>query len=144
MRAWLLVLAMAAPGCGREIDDRTADGALTLFLDALERSEHDRSALAEAYRLLDPESRHRLAERARGAVALGARPYEPWEMIADGQPVLRFAPRRGGGLRVRSGPSPDVCSVIVTGAHDGQRAEVPMRREGAAWRVVLQIPAPDG
>lgn len=145
--AWLaLTLALGASGCARERDDSTPEGALALFLEAIERSEQDAEALRDAYALIDAESQRRLRDRARTAAALGAREYEPWEMLVQGRTRLRFVARRGVGLRARpvtreDGTTRDDESiVVVTGEGEGQRAEIPMRLEDDGWRVVLAIP----
>lgn len=142
-----IVVATAVSACAREPDDSTPEGALSLFLDAIDRNAHqDPTALEDAYALLDSESQRRLAERARSATALGAREYEPWEMLVDGRADLRFAPRRGSGLRVRPGATEDTAVVVVSGERPEQRAEIAMRREAPSgggrggWRVVLAIP----
>ncbi len=132
---------MLATGCADEPDDSSPDGALALFLEALDRSaDQDPTALEDAYALLDESSRLRLSDRARSATALGAREIDPWEMLVDGRPIVRFTPRRGGGLRSRMGTAPDTAVVIVTGEGERQRAEISMRLEDEGWRVVLAIP----
>jgi hypothetical protein len=135
----VLALALVAAGCSRERDDSTPEGAVALFLDAIERSENDREALRDAYRLLDAESRRHLADLARTTSALGAREYQPWEMIVEGRAVLSFRPRRGSGLRARPGAGPEDAIVTVTGNDDAQRAEIPVRLEPEGWRVVLAL-----
>jgi hypothetical protein len=126
--------------CSRELDDRTPEGALAIFVDAIEQSERDGDALRRAYEVIDSTSQRHLSERARSATALGAREYEPWEMIVQGRALLRFVPQRGSGLRAREGASDDEAIVVVTGELEGQRAEIPMRREEGGWRVVLDVP----
>lgn len=138
----LVIVAFAAlgVGCSREPDDQTPEGALTLFLDALERSAAgDRAALEDAYRLLDGETQRRLTERARSTTALGAREFQPWEMLVEERAVLRFAPRRGG-LRSRPGETEGTAIVTVTGSEGAQRTEVGMRLEEDGWRVVIAVP----
>ncbi|MDQ3033911.1 MAG: hypothetical protein M3Y87_15955 [Myxococcota bacterium] len=140
-RAAPLALALLAlVGCSRELDDSTPEGAAGMFLAAIEQSSTDRDALRRAYEVIDSESQRRLSERARSATALGAREYEPWEMIVHGRALLRFVPQRGSGLRARDGALEDEAIVVVTGEAEGQRAEVPMRLEDDGWRVVLDVP----
>jgi hypothetical protein len=63
-------------------------------------------------------------------------------MMVEGRHLIHFAPRRGSGMRTSAGGSADEVTVTVLGESDSQRAEVPMRREDGAWRVVLSIPEP--
>lgn len=139
MRALVLslVLVISAPACSREVDDTTPEGALSLFLDAIDRGE-----TGDAYALIDGESQRRLAERARSTTALGARELEPWEMLVEERSDLRFTPRRGSGLRARAGADADHAVVVVSGERAEQRAEIAMVREDGRWRVVLAIPDP--
>lgn len=138
---FLAVLVMSLGACAREPDDSTPEGALSMFLDAIERSgQGDPRGLEDAFALIDGESQRRLSERARSATALGARELEPWEMLVTGRADLRFPPRRGAGLRVRPGATGESAVVVVAGAQPEQRAEIPMRREEDGWRVVIAIP----
>ncbi len=134
-----LALLGAASGCSSTPTDETPSGALTLFLEAMSRSEWDRDALRDAYELLSPAARESLTERARMANTLSGRSHEPWEMLSQGRFRLRFAPRRQGGMIERI--EDDGAVVVVAGARDGERAEVPMVREGDRWRVALELPS---
>ena len=134
------ILLSLLSGCARELNDSSPEGAAALFLDALERGREDPQPLPEAYGLLDEESRRRLNERARSATALGAREYEPWEMLVEGRSRLRFTPRRGSGVRLSESRDDGHATVLVTGEDEAQRAEVPMVLEEDGWRVVLGIP----
>lgn len=140
LAALALVPLLLASGCTRELDDSSPEGAAALFLDALARADDDPYAREEAYALVDEESRRRLVERARSATALGAREYEPWEMLVEGRSRLRFAPRRGSGVRVRESGEDGHATVLVTGEDESQRAEIPMVLEEGGWRVVLGVP----
>ncbi|MFO0696068.1 MAG: hypothetical protein U0230_21070 [Polyangiales bacterium] len=138
----LVVAALAAcavaVGCAPRVSDETPAGALQLFLAAMGESEHDGAALERAYRLLAPESRARLRARAELASSLAHRHFEPWEMMVRGRYGLRFEPRRQGGFVERI--EGDRATVKVIGDGPRERAEVPMAREGRAWRVVLAVP----
>lgn len=148
VRALLILSLLASLGaCTREPDDSTPEGALSMFLDAIERSgQGDPRGLEDAFELIDSESQRRLSDRARSATALGARELEAWEMLVSGRADLRFPPRRGAGFRVRPGTTEDSAVVVVSGAEPDQRAEIPMRLEGSVpghqggWRVVIAIP----
>lgn len=135
-----VVLVLGA-SCSTTPSQDTPSGALRLFLEAMDRSASDATALEEAYRMLDGHARSQLAERARMASALGGgRDFEPWEMLAPGRFRLRFAPARRAPMRERI--TGNKAIVTVTGAEPGQHAEVPMSREGAHWRVALELPPP--
>lgn len=135
-----VALALLLSGCARELDDSSPEGAVALFLDALERGREDPHALQEAFALVDEESKRRLNERARSATALGAREYEPWEMLVEGRSRLRFTPRRGSGVRVSEGGEDGRATVVVSGEDESERAEVPVVLEEDGWRVVLGVP----
>lgn len=135
--AVLLASAVLASGCRAEPDDSTPEGALVLFLEAMDQSDWNQHALEDAYGLLSKDAREALAARARRAESLAGRSFEPWEMIAQGRFRLRFAPREPDGLVARV--HGDRATVVVRGEADGQRAEVPMVREGGRWRVALEI-----
>ena len=139
--ALAVVGALLFAGCARELDDSTPEGAAALFIDALARgSDGDPEAREEAFRLLDESSRRRLTERARSTTALGAREYEPWEMLVEGRSRLRFTPRRGSGVRVSEDGEDGLATVLVTGQDESQRVEIPMVLEEDGWRVVLGVP----
>ncbi len=134
-----VLAGVAAPACSSSPSDETPSGALRLFLEAMDRSASDSSALEEAYALLDRRARAQLAERARMASALGGgRDFEPWEMLVPGRFRLRFAPARRKAMRDRI--DGNRATVTVLGAAAGERAEVPMVREGKHWRVALELP----
>ncbi len=132
--ALFVVLACA---CEDVPTDATPEGALQLFLVAMDRSEHQSEARAEAYALLSASSRRRLDERAERATALARRRFEPWEMIAQGRYRLRFEARPGDGIEAEI--HGNRAEVVVRG-EDGQVARVPMVREHGRWRIVLSIP----
>lgn len=140
LAAALVACALAA-GCAPRISDETPSGALQLFLAAMGESEHDGAALERAYRLLAPESRAKLRARAELASSLAHRRFEPWDMMVRGRYGLRFEPRRQGGFVERIDGDRALVQVVGQGPRD--RAEVPMAREGDAWRVVLAIPETD-
>lgn len=124
-------------GCEEAPTDATPEGALQLFLVAMDRSDHEAGARQEAYELLSAASRHRLEQRAERATALARRRYEPWEMIAQGRYRLRFVARPNDGIEAEV--EGDRAEVIVRGAQ-GQVARVPMVRERGRWRIELAIP----
>jgi hypothetical protein len=139
MRTFAPVLCLLAlsGACSDEPSDDTPAGALTLFLEAMEKSDWDASARRDAYELLCSDARTALDERAERANALSRREFEPWEMLAQGRFRLRFAPAE---TEVRQ--DGDEATVTVLGRREGERADVPMVREDGHWRVQLVIPEP--
>jgi hypothetical protein len=134
VRMSVAVLSLLA-ACSSEPTDETPRGALRLFLSAMERSDYDDGALFEAYELLDSQARADLDARASSANALPGRDREPWQMLAQGRFQLRFQPRPDFEEVVDG----DRATVIVRGYREGERADVPMVREGDHWRVVLRL-----
>ncbi len=132
---WALAGVLCTSACGSSPSDETPTGALRLFLDAMERSAYEESALREAYGLLAPSARQQLRRRAGRASSLSHQAFEPWDMLPQGRFRLRFRPRR---MRVEG--DGDQVVVVVTGARDGERADVQMLLEEGRWRVVLAIP----
>jgi hypothetical protein len=123
-------------GCTQGGGDDQPTEAVESFLDAMERSEWDQEALADAYRLLSRPTRQRLRERAVLASALAGREFAPWQMIAQGRFRLRFAPARRG---VREHIVGRTATVVVRSAH-GDMARLQTVRERGRWRVVLDVP----
>lgn len=143
-RSWLAcalgAVALAAAllgGCSDEPTEDTPEGALRLFLDAMDRSQWDREALREAYALLSRTARSRLEQRAARASSLSSRETEGWEMLAQGRFRLRFAPKRAGGMETEMR---EPRAVVIVRGEGGQRAEVPMVEEDDGWRVDLRLP----
>ncbi len=130
-----LVLVALGAGCSSEPSDDTPTGALTLFLEAMEKSDWDASAREDAYALLSADARAALDQRAARANALSRREFAPWEMLAQGRFRLRFAP-----AQTRAHEDGDEATVTVLGRREGERADVPMVREDGHWRVHLVIP----
>ncbi|RLB49320.1 MAG: hypothetical protein DRJ42_21300 [Deltaproteobacteria bacterium] len=128
---------MLAGSCSSDPTDDTPEGALTLFLEAMERADWDDAALEDAYDLLSPAARGALEERAERANALSRREFAPWEMLAQGRFRLRFRPRPA---RTESRVEGDDAIVTLLGRREGERADVAMVREDGQWRVDLTLP----
>jgi len=135
-RGVIAIVVWCVLGCGAQAPDTPAE-TVRAFLEAMDRSANDARQLSEAYALLDEGARAELQGRAHQAETLTGRAFEPWEMLAQGRFRLRFAPATRGGMRERV--KDDTAVVVVTGT-DGERAEVPLVREGGAWRIRLPIP----
>jgi hypothetical protein len=133
------VFALASVACERSARDESPVATVRHFLEVMDRSAEEESALREAYRLVDASARAALARRAERAATLSGRSYEPWQMLAQGRFRLRFAPASRGGMRERIDGERAVVTVI--GEKPGQRADVPLVREQGHWRIQLAIPA---
>lgn len=140
LRVFLSAVIFLALSCSRGPSDRSPDGTLILFLDALGRSEWDPRALEEAYGLLSNDAKEALRHRAELASSLSGREFAPWEMLVQGRSRLRFGPVGGEAFEARI--EGDRAFVTVRGASPEQKADVPMAREDGRWRVVLTIPPP--
>ena len=124
------VIALLTSGCpGDRPTDETPDGALRLFLEAMDQG--DRNG---AYELLAPETRHELERRAAEASRQAHHQLEPAEMIA----VERYAVRWEIS-RLTPAEHGDRAVVTVTRSEESQRAEVELRREDGHWRVILPL-----
>jgi hypothetical protein len=134
----LLLAILALAGCSEPQPQARPVGTVRLFLEVMDRSAADPSALEEAYGMLDRGAREALEERAREAASLAGRAYEPWQMLAQGRFRLRFAPDSPGGMQERI--DGETAVVVVTGRDPGQRAEIPLVREEGLWRIRLRIP----
>lgn len=131
------MFALVLSACSEVPTDATPKGTVQLFLAAMERSEHDEQALAQAYALLSAPTRRVLQERAHLATSLGANELKPWQMLVRGSYRQRFTPSRGArGMRERI--EGDRATVTVTNGR--RRAEVPLVRENGRWRIVLNVP----
>ncbi|MBW2465234.1 MAG: hypothetical protein JRH11_26530 [Deltaproteobacteria bacterium] len=137
---WVLaasLVGLVVSSCSSEPTDETPEGALTLFLEAMERADWDDTALEDAYVLLSPAARGALEERAERANALSRREFAPWEMLAQGRFRLRFRPSPGSTETRVEGES---AIVTLLGRREGERADVAMVRENGRWRVDLTLP----
>lgn len=111
-----------------------------MFLEAMAETADDPTARARAYQLLSREARGALSERAREATAVSGRTFAGYEMIVEARYRLRFRPRDVGGFREQI--DGDRAIVTVLGVRGGDRAHVPMVREGRSWKVHLDVPRP--
>lgn len=135
LRAAALAFAFVLAGCTRAAPDATPDGAVRLFVDRMETSADDPRAMREAYALLGPRARQNLKERAERASRGQGRRYEPWEMLAEGRFGLKFRPKQ-----MTSKIEGDAADVDVRGDAPEDRATVHCIREGASWRIELELP----
>lgn len=135
MRVALLALLL---GCQRAPLDATPEGALDQFLEACEQTARDPSASARAFALLAPTSRRALELRAQRASALMGRVVTPEQIFIPAFTPLRFEVAKAKSVLAPDGKH---ATVEITGPDPAtQHASVPMEREGAAWRVLIDIP----
>jgi len=134
----LMLGAACALQCNTSPVEATPVQVLSEFLEAMDRSGDDVSALRQAYLLLDQSAHTALEKRARMAATLAGREFKPWEMLAQGRFRIVFSPAQRGGMREKINGNRAV--VIVVGDDSSQRIEVPMVREKQGWRVELKIP----
>lgn len=132
-RAFLVATLLA--GCSRSAPDATPEGALRLFIEKMETSADDPSAMKEAYGLLGPRARANLKERAERASRGQGKRFEPHEMLAEARFGLRFR-TKAMTTRVEG----DEANVEVSGEGPDEKATVKCVRENGAWRVELDLP----
>jgi hypothetical protein len=135
----LAVLAIGlGVGCSRPPQDATPDGAVRLFLDAMEAAEDDGREMRRAFDLLGPTARANLEERARRTSRLQGRQVQPWDMLAAGRFGVAFRPKT-----MRSKVVGDRASVEVMGADlQTQHATIVCVQKGAGWRIEPEFPEP--
>jgi hypothetical protein len=135
--AWLAGVLLAAACGGSDADDAPAD-VLARFLEAMDRSTLNETALKDAYALLDQDAQHELLARADRAGFLTGRKFDGWEMIAHGRFRLRFTPAEHGEMRTTI--SGDEAQVVVRSEDARGSVAVPLVRESGRWRVRLALP----
>jgi len=121
--------------CSRSAVDATPEGAVRAFIERMEASAEDPRALREAYQLLGPHARANLKERADRASRGQGRRHEPWEMLAEGRFAMKFRAKR-----MSAKVEGDEATVDVRGDGPDEHAAVKCAREGASWRVELELP----
>ena len=133
------LVALLLVACSGSDAETTPADVLSHFLDAMDRSTVNDSALADAYALLDSGARRELRSRADQAALVAGHDFEPWQMLAQGRFRLRFSPAEHGGMRAKISGQNAVVHVVS----DDRRSQVdvPMVREAGQWHVKLEIPA---
>lgn len=134
-RAFVVLLGFAAVACSRSAPDSTPEGALRLFIEKMETSSDDPTAMKEAFALLGPHARANLKERAERASRGQGKRFEPHQMLAEARFGLRFRTRTMT-TRVEG----DEAYVEVMGEGPDEKATVKCVRENGAWRVELDLP----
>ncbi|MET0386347.1 MAG: hypothetical protein ABW321_10335 [Polyangiales bacterium] len=134
--AALVGLSCTLLACAASDPDRNPSEVLAHFIEAMDRSAHDETALKDAFALLDAQARHELEARAERTSSLAGRNFAPWEMIAPGRFRLRFAPSEHAGMRATVKGED---AVVHVKSDDGRKANVPLIREQGRWRVKLDL-----
>jgi hypothetical protein len=132
-----IALVVASPACSHPPLDSTPEGAVRLFLDAMD-SDDNPASMHRAYDLLGPAARANLVGRARRTSRLQGRQVEPWEMIAAGLFGLAFRPKvmRSTGVGERA-------TVEVFGEDpQSEHASVACVHEADGWRIEPALPDP--
>jgi hypothetical protein len=135
--AVVVALALAASACSHPPPDSTPEGAVRLFLDAMD-SDDNPASMQRAYDLLGPVARANLVGRARRTSRLQGRQVQPWEMVAAGLFGLAFRPKvmRSTGVGERA-------TVEVFGEDpQSEHASVACVHEAAGWRIEPGLPEP--
>jgi hypothetical protein len=131
----LLWIVLACAACAHDPGELSPKQALTAFLTALDRSTHAPEQLKVAYEWIDQQSQAALKRRAELSASLAGRSIEAWDMLVAGRSSFSAYPVPAIA-RVRSDGEHAFVSMQVEGR---SQVEVPMRREGGRWRVVLGL-----
>ncbi len=133
------VLACVLPcGCSRPAPDATPEGAVHVFLDAMETAGDDQASMNRVYDVLGPEARANLAERARRTSQLQGRQVDPQSMLAAGLFGVAFRPKATRATIVGDRATVDVFGEDPKTEH----ASVTCVRELKGWRIEPGLPAP--
>jgi hypothetical protein len=132
--ASLLAVALAL-GCERS-SSASPEETVAAFVAALEQARSDPAQRKRVYDLLSAGAQHSLSERARRASQVSGWELKPWEMLAPGR------------MRLRVQVDPELMTTRVSGeravvtarGRAGGAADVPLVREGSAWRIDLDLP----
>ncbi len=126
-------------GCSRHAKDATPEGAAAAFLEAVDASARDPSAVGRAFALLAEPARKALQARADHARRLGIGALPPEAMLAPTWSTARFTIDRfrphvdGDGIHA-------VVDVYGIDEHT-QHTVLNLVREGEAWRVAIDVPS---
>jgi hypothetical protein len=139
LRRLVFAAAVAATGaCSHPPADATPEGAVRTFIDEMESSADDATAMRRVYDLLGPVSRANLDERARRASQLQGHEVQPWNMLASGLFGVAFRPKA-----MRSTVVGDRATVDIFGEDpQSEHASVACARERGGWRVEAGFPDP--
>ncbi len=141
-RSVAFACAFVLVGCSRSLPDATPEGVVRLWLERMEASTDDPRAMHEAYSLLGPVAREKLAERARRMTAYTGKRAEPEEMLAPGRFGLKFRPK----TMKTSAVAFDSATVEIAGSEPSERASVRCVRIHSdvdaedGWRIEPELP----
>lgn len=125
-------------GCSHPALDATPEGAVRVFLDAMEAAGDDPSSMQRVYDLLGPDARANLAERARRTSQLQGRQVDPSTMLAAGLFGVAFRPKATRATIVGDRATVDVFGEDPKSEH----ASVLCVREARGWRIEPGLPNP--
>jgi hypothetical protein len=128
-------LVLSCVACAADPGELSPKQALSAFLTALDRSTHAPEQLKVAFEWVDEKSQAALKQRADLAASLAGRSISAWDMLVAGRGSFSAYPP-SAVARVRSAGEQAFVSLQVDGR---SQVEVPMRREGGRWRVVLGL-----
>jgi hypothetical protein len=134
-RIFALFVSFALVACTPKAPDATPEGAVRLYLDRMDATTEGSATMREVYALLGPATRKNLEERASRAGKIQGRRIEPFEMLAAGRFALKFRPKA-----MSSRVTGDTAVVDVVGYDAQEVAQVNVVREGAAYKVELDLP----
>jgi hypothetical protein len=132
--ALALLCALALSGCDQK--DRTPEGAVQLFLKAVESGETE-----AVYGLLAPRTHQRLEALAKLASAQtgGRRKLRPVDLLVTGMDQVRTK-RQAVAVSVLVVEG-DRAKVKLVGGEGKQQRVIELVRVDRRWRIVLPVPA---
>jgi hypothetical protein len=133
--ALALLCALTLSGCDQE--DRTPEGAVQLFLKAVESGETE-----GVYKLLAPRTHQRLEALAKLASAQtgGRRKLKPVDLLVTGMDQVRTK-RQAVAVSVVKIEGDRAKVKLVGGDGKQQQHVLELVRVGRRWRIVLPVPA---
>lgn len=135
-RVWLLSFFLVLAACTARDPRESPESAARALVEALERL-HQSAYRAQAFSLLDAQSREVLEARARTAESLSHRPFTGADMFVPTAAGFAFKP---GRIRdedvVIDG---DRARVTLRGDDPGEVATLELVRENDGWHVVLGL-----
>jgi hypothetical protein len=128
-------LTVLSFSCSRPPPDATPEGALREWLDRMDAQVTDPKKTKDAYALLDKTTQAKLEKRAERSSRIEGHRIDASEVLAQGRFALRFPPKHFTTTLAGT-----TATVAVTGAEPADVANIKCAKEGAVWRVVLDLP----
>ncbi len=101
----------------------------------MDASVTDPKKAKEAYALLDKTTQDKLSKRAERSSRIEGHRVEPYDVLAQGRFALRFRLKH-----VTTAISGNTATVSVSGDEPTDVADIRCAKEGAVWRVILDLP----